>query len=147
MCRNSPARLRALARIDSRWAFHLRSVDDSQVFVGVYDVDIFFINRKREWLTCVFRKVAKRKNNGLGGRETASPGLGPSRCSQHACLETVHSLRKDVFRDSLVDGSIIRVQFCLGLLNSRYQVVDKYCKEYWSKVGPLRDASRNRVEF
>ena len=26
-CRNSPARLRALVRIDSRWAFHLRSVE------------------------------------------------------------------------------------------------------------------------
>ena len=113
------------------------------MFVGVYDVDIFLINRQKELLTCVCGKVAKRKNNGLGGRETPSPGLGPSRCSRHAWLETVHSLRNDVFRDILVDESIIRVQFCLGFLNSRCQVVDEYCKEYWSQVGPLRDASGN----
>ena len=71
----------------------------------------------------------------------------PSKCSRHACLETVHSLRNDVFRDILVDESIIHVQFCLGFLNSRCQVVDEYCKYYWSQVGPLRDASGNRVGF
>ena len=113
--------------------------DDSQVFVGLYDVDIFLINRQRELLTCVCGKVAKRKNNGLGGRETASPGLGPSRCIRYACLETVHFLRSDFFRDILVDESIIRVQFRLGFLNSRCQVINEYCKEYWSQVGPLRD--------
>ena len=56
-------------------------------------------------------------------------------------------LGNDVFRDNFVDESIIRVQFCLGFLNSRCQVVDKYCKEYWSQVGPLRDASGNGVGF
>ena len=111
--------------------------DDSQVFVGVYDVDIFLINRQRELLTCVCGKVAKRKNNGLGGRETASPGLGPGRCSRHACLETVHFLPNDVFRDILVDESIIRVQFCLEFLNSRCQVVDEYCKEVLVHSGTL----------
>ena len=47
--------------------------DDSQVFVGVYDVDVFFINRQRELLTCVHGTVAERKNNSFGRRETASP--------------------------------------------------------------------------
>ena len=108
---------------------------------------IFLISRQRKLLTCLCGKVAKRKNNGHGGRETASPEPGPSRCSQHACPETVHSLRNNVFRDSLVDESIIHVQFCLGFLNSRCQVVDEYCKEYWSRVGPLRDAGGNRVGF
>ena len=69
--------------------------DNSQLFVGLYDVDISLINRQRELLTCVCGKVAKRKNNGLGGKDTASPGLGPSRCIRYACLETVQFLRND----------------------------------------------------
>ena len=74
----------------------------------------------------------------MAGEKRPLQLLGPSRCIRYACLETVHFLRNDVFRDILVDESIIRVQFCLGFLNSRCQVVNEYCKEYWSQVGPLR---------